>query len=51
MRRCVVAGQQGVFFPKEEYGSLCAKILANNELIKELQKEIGLDEETIPTNH
>ena len=51
MRRCVVAGQQGIFFTKEEYASLCSKILANNELIKQLQKEVGLNEEIIPTNH
>ena len=51
MRRCVVAGQHGVFFTKDEYASLCAKILANNELIKQLKEEVGLIDKDVPTNH
>ena len=50
MRRCVVAGQHGVFFKNEEYESLCEKIIANNELIKQLQEEVGLNEQTIPSD-
>ena len=44
MKNVVIAGKQGVFFSKEEYQNLCNKILANNQLIKELKKEVGLEE-------
>ena len=43
-------GQKGKFFTDEEYDSLCAKIIANDNLINELIKEIGLNGQTIPTN-
>ena len=45
MKYAVVAGQQGYFFTKEEYASLCTKILANNELIKQLKEDVGLYEQ------
>lgn len=44
MKNVVIAGKNGVFFTKEEYSSLCEKIIANNELIKELKKEVGLND-------
>ncbi len=50
MKRCISAGQHGVFFTNEEYSSLCSKILANNELIRQLKEELGLDEQTIQTD-
>ncbi len=44
MKNAVVCGQNGVFFTKEEFESLKMKILANNELIRQLKKEVGLNE-------
>ena len=42
MKRVVMFGQNGIFFTKEEYETLCEKILANNVLIRELKEEVGL---------
>ena len=45
MRNAVFGGQHGKFFTNEEYELLCNKILANNELIKQLKEEVGIDDQ------
>jgi len=47
MKEIDYKGKKGVFFTQEEYEQLSAKIQANNILIKELMKEVGLNEQTI----
>ena len=51
MQDAMVGGLKGKFFTEKEFERLCAKITANNQLIKELQKEVGIDEQTIQTDN
>ena len=37
-----VGGLKGKFMTLSEYEALCAKILANNELIRELKNDFGV---------
>ena len=39
-----VGGLKGKFMTMEEYHELCAKILANNELIRQLKADVGIGE-------
>jgi len=38
----VVGGLKGKFMTMKEYDALCKKILANNELIKELKADLEI---------
>ena len=43
MEKIVHKGVEGVFYPKEEYRTLRETVLAQNELIEQLKKEVGVN--------
>lgn len=40
MRKITYNGEEGIFYPKEEFSKLQEKILNQNNLIQELLKEV-----------
>jgi len=47
MRKTIFDGVKGVFLSDEEFNSIKDKISANQMLIAELCKEVGIDDQTI----
>jgi len=43
MEDITVGGLKGKFMTMEEYNDLCAKILANNELIRQLKVDLEIN--------
>lgn len=40
-----VGGLKGKFMTIKEYEELCAKIMANNDLIRQLKQDIGISDD------
>ena len=43
MEKITHNGVEGVFYPKDEYQTLRETVLAQNELIEQLKKEVGVN--------